>query len=40
MARANHRPSFAAAPLFDRRFEPVIAEGEAQADAPSSLAKR
>lgn len=40
MARANQRPRFAAAPLFDRRFEPVAEQGEEQTNAPSRLAER
>lgn len=37
MARANHRTRFAAAPLFDRRFEAVVAAGAAQAETPSKF---
>lgn len=42
MARANQRPPFAAAGLFDRRFEPVAAESAAQeaGAAESKLAAR
>jgi sulfonate transport system substrate-binding protein len=39
MARETHHPAFSAASLFDRRFEPVLAEASAEA-ARSPLAAR
>ena len=38
MARANHRPRFDAARLFDRRFEAVAAQGVADLAAPRTAA--
>jgi sulfonate transport system substrate-binding protein len=35
MAEANHRPRFDAARIFDRRFEAVAAQGEADLAAPA-----
>ena len=39
MARETHHPAFPAATLFDRRFEPVLAQATAE-DAPTRLAVR